>query len=86
MGIHWALPMIQSLLPDDIKPKLAKEAYVDPSLDWEKSPCDRMRIYNGVTGDIMKDLPIKGKIVRVSRRRLRTFLTQGIDIQACQTS
>lgn len=81
MAVHWALPFLESLLPDSLRPRLEKEAYVDPSLDWEQSPCDRMRMINGVSGEIMKDVTIKGKIVRVSRRRLRTFLAEGINVE-----
>jgi len=38
-------------------------------------------MYNGLTGEIMKDIPIKGQIVRVSRRKLRMFLTEGVDVK-----
>ena len=80
MGLHWALPLLKSLLPDQLASRIS-EAYVDSSLDWTQSPLDRMRMYNGLTGDIMKDIPIKGQIVRVSRRKLRTFLTGGTDVK-----
>lgn len=80
MGIHWALPLLESLLPDELASRL-NEAYVDPSLDWSQSPCDHMRMYSGLTGEIMKDVPIKGKIVRVSRRKLRAFLARDVDIK-----
>ncbi|THV68741.1 FAD/NAD(P)-binding domain-containing protein [Aureobasidium pullulans] len=80
MGLHWALPLLKSLLPDQLASRIS-EAYVDSFLDWTQSPLDRMRMYNGLTGDIMKDIPIKGQIVRVSRRKLRTFLTEGTDVK-----
>lgn len=81
MALHWGLPLLESLLPDRMRPELAKEAYVDPALDWGQSPCNLMRMYNGVTGEIIKDFPVDGKLVRVSRRKLRTFLAQEIDIE-----
>ncbi|KAI5238298.1 FAD/NAD(P)-binding domain-containing protein [Aureobasidium subglaciale] len=80
MGLHWALPLLESLLPADLIPRL-HETYVDPSLDWSQPPLDRMRMYNGLTGEIMKDILIKGKIVRVSRRKLRIFVAEGIDVK-----
>lgn len=81
MGIHWGLPLMESLLPDNLRPRLAKEAYVDPSLDWDAPPCDCMRMIDGTTGKIMKDVPIDPRIVRVSRRKLRAFLAQEIDVE-----
>lgn len=80
MGLHWALPLLESLLPPNLAPRIC-EAYVDSSLDWSQPPLDRMRMYNGLTGEIMKDIPIKGQIVRVSRRKLRMFLTEGVDVK-----
>ncbi|KAL1296774.1 hypothetical protein AAFC00_000237 [Neodothiora populina] len=81
MGIHWGLPLMESLLPDKMRASLARETYTDPNLDWEKSPCNHMRMFNGLTGETIKDVPVQGKIVRVSRRKLRAFLSQGIDVQ-----
>lgn len=81
MAVHWGLPLLEALLPVEMRPNLAEEAYVDPTLDWEQSPCNLMRMYNGVTGEIIKDFPVDGKLVRVSRRRLRTFLAQEINIE-----
>lgn len=82
MGLHWALSLLTSLLPAELAEKI-HETYVDPSLDWSQPPLDRMRMYNGLTGEIMKDIAVKGKIVRVSRRKLREFLAQGVDVKVC---
>lgn len=80
MGLHWSLPLLESLLPDNLSSRI-HEAYVDPSLDWEQSPLNCMRMYNGLTGEIMKEFPVKGKIVRVSRRKLRALVAEGIDVK-----
>ncbi|KAH0272552.1 FAD/NAD(P)-binding domain-containing protein, partial [Aureobasidium melanogenum] len=80
MGLHWSLPFLQSLLPDELFSRI-HEAYVDPSLDWEQPPLNFMRMYNGLTGEIMKEFPVKGKIVRVSRRKLRALVAEGIDVK-----
>ncbi|KAH0362404.1 FAD/NAD(P)-binding domain-containing protein, partial [Aureobasidium melanogenum] len=60
---------------------LIQETFVDPSLDWEQPPLNCMRMYNGLTGEIMKEFPVKGKIVRVSRRKLRALVAEGIDVK-----
>jgi hypothetical protein len=82
MGVHWSLPQLQSLLPNDLAARL-KEAQNDPYLEYP--PQDILPIYNGLTGDIMKAVPIP-KTVRFSRRKLRAFCTEGLDIQVEFTS
>lgn len=83
LALHWGLPLIKSLLPDDMAARLVKETYVDPNLDWDSSPCDRMRMYNGLTGAMMKEVTVEGQIGRISRKKLINFLALGIDIQVC---
>lgn len=84
MGLHWSLPFLQSLLPDELFSRI-HEAYVDPSLDWEQPPLNFMRMYNGLTGEVMKEFPVKGKIVRVSRRKLRALVAEGVDVKVMLT-
>ncbi|KAI9796417.1 MAG: hypothetical protein M1833_006189 [Piccolia ochrophora] len=82
MAIHWSLPLLESLLPDDLIPRL-KEPQNDPFFDHKAD--DVMRIYNGETGDVLKEMPI-GKSIRVSRRKLRAFCSQGIDVELSDLS
>ena len=77
MGIHWSLPLLESLLPEDLTARL-KEAYNDPFVETPLQ--DEIPIYNGLTGKIMKALPIP-RTIRVSRRKMRAFCSQGIDVQ-----
>ncbi|CAD0095884.1 unnamed protein product, partial [Aureobasidium vineae] len=80
MGLHWSLPLLESLLPDELSSRI-QETFVDPSLDWSQPPLDCMRMYNGMTGEIMKDVPIKGKIVRVLRKKLRALVAEDIAVK-----
>ncbi|KAH0543396.1 hypothetical protein FGG08_002254 [Glutinoglossum americanum] len=41
---------------------------------------DVLQIYNGKTGEHIKDMPLP-KVVRVSRRKMREFCAQGIDVR-----
>lgn len=82
MGIHWSLPLLETLLPDDLLARL-NEAQNDPSL--EVVPHDEIPIINGLTGNVMKALPIPRNI-RVSRRKMRAFCTQGLDVQVGRVS
>jgi hypothetical protein len=81
MGIHWSLPQLEALLPPDLGARL-KETQNDPFLDAQEQ--DEMRIYNGLDGTILKALPIP-RTIRVSRRKLRSFCSQGIDVKACES-
>jgi hypothetical protein len=80
MGIHWSLPQLEALLPPDLRVRL-KEAQNDPFLDAPEK--DDMKIFNGLDGTILKALPIP-RTIRVSRRKMRTFCSQNIDVKACQ--
>jgi hypothetical protein len=79
MGIHWSLPQLEALLPLDLRIRL-KEAQNDSFLDAPDH--DDMIIYNGLDGTILKALPIP-RTIRVSRRKMRAFCSQGIDVKAC---
>ena len=83
MGLHWSLPQLESLLPPELWARL-NEAQNDPFAEAQDG--DPMRVYNGLTGGVLMDVPIQGKIIRVSRRKFRAFLTQGLNIQASDTS
>ncbi|PMD29379.1 FAD/NAD(P)-binding domain-containing protein [Hyaloscypha variabilis F] len=80
MGIHWSLPQLEALLPPHLRVRL-KEAQNDPFLDAPEK--DDMKIYNGLDGTILKALPIP-RTIRVSRRKMRAFCSQEIDVKACQ--
>jgi hypothetical protein len=77
MGVHWALPQLETLLPPELKTRL-KEAQNDPFFDPPER--DVFKIYNGVDGTVLKALPIH-KTQRFSRRKLRAFCSQGIEVQ-----
>jgi hypothetical protein len=79
MGIHWALPQLEALLPPDLAVRL-KEAQNDPF--WEAPEKDTFKIYNGLDGEVLKALPLP-RTIRVSRRKMRAFCSQGIDVKVC---
>ena len=81
MGIHWALPLLENLLPADLAARL-KEAQNDPFMVHPDK--DTLPIYNGQTGEIMKALPVP-RTIRVSRRKMRAFCSQGIEVQVRAT-
>ena len=81
MIIHWSLPLLQKLLPEHLSHRIKQDASVDPSLDYDAYPNNVVRIYDGRTGQVLKELPNESRSVRVSRRKLRRLCSEGIDVQ-----
>ncbi|KAI9753800.1 MAG: hypothetical protein M1835_000954 [Candelina submexicana] len=77
MAIHWSLPQLEALLPDHLVSRL-DEAKNDPYYTTKEE--DVMPIVNGETGELMRNIPIP-RAIRVSRRKLRAFCSQEIDVE-----
>jgi 2-polyprenyl-6-methoxyphenol hydroxylase-like FAD-dependent oxidoreductase len=81
MGVHWALPLLQSLLPDDI---WARTNTTQPDPNSVTKPSDTFSLYNGRTGEVLKTLP-SGGMRRFSRGKLRALISEGIDVEYGKT-
>ncbi|CAK3928811.1 FAD NAD(P)-binding domain-containing [Lecanosticta acicola] len=81
MGVHWGFPLMEKLLPDEIAARLISEASVDKTLDYVTPPQNGSRIYDGVSGEVLKELVAEGRLVRVSRRKLRGLISEGIEVK-----
>jgi hypothetical protein len=81
MGVHWALPMLQSFLPSDLW-LLTNSAQPNPEFVSRSS--DKFNPYNGATGEVLKPLPMGG-MRRFSRGKLRRLITEGIEVQYGKT-
>src|SRR5436305_13926663 len=79
MSIHWSRPLLDQLLPDNLVARL-REPQNDPSFDSTLTNGFDVAFYNGKTGEHLKDQPMANAI-RVSRRKMRAFCAQGIDIE-----
>lgn len=89
MMVHWGLPLLEELLPSDPVSRL-REAYVDSSIDFGQYPNNCGRVFNGVTGELIKEVHIPGRMMKVSRRKLRALCSEGVGVevefgQACRT-
>ncbi|KAL8763881.1 MAG: hypothetical protein Q9194_007236, partial [Teloschistes cf. exilis] len=76
MGLHWAAPALQSLIPDRLFDRL-QSCQVDPhtpTLDVEK-----LRFLNGQTGEIIGVVEIS-KFHRLRRSKIRALLLEGLDV------
>jgi 2-polyprenyl-6-methoxyphenol hydroxylase-like FAD-dependent oxidoreductase len=79
MTIHWSKPLLEKLLPTDLWDRL-HEAQADPSFDARDAAEYSIPFYDLKTGKHLKSAPVPNAI-RVSRRKMRAFCAQGIDIQ-----
>ncbi|KAE9368129.1 FAD/NAD(P)-binding domain-containing protein [Stipitochalara longipes BDJ] len=80
MGLHWALPQLQSLLPD-IR---LRTNTTQPDPDFVAKDTDTFSLYNGETGEPLKLLTIGG-MRRFSRTKLRVLISEGIEVRYGKT-
>jgi hypothetical protein len=57
MGVRWALPLLQALLPDDI---WLQTNTTQPDPEFVAKAKDTFGLYNGETGELLKKLPTGG--------------------------
>lgn len=72
MLLHWGEEYLRKVLPDDLASRL-RDITVDTHYDWK--PNERFPHLDADTGEIVRyvEMPV---ITRVSRKRLRRFLSQ----------
>lgn len=81
LTLHWSLPALRSLLPDELVKRLP-EAYVDRAA-VEKGQVSTFPFFDLSTGELKASTPPapeSGRI-RVNRDRFRRLLATDIDIQ-----
>ncbi|KAK3353976.1 putative monooxygenase [Lasiosphaeria hispida] len=77
MIIHWALPTLRKMLPDEILNDLPS-AYADPTYPYDQEK-ETIPFFNGLTGDLQFE--VSAPFRRMSRTRLRKACTKGLDIR-----
>ncbi|KAH8886316.1 putative monooxygenase [Thozetella sp. PMI_491] len=75
--IHWAMPLLQEMLPDDVLAKMP-EAICNPHLEFTLE-VETLPIFNGATGEVLFRSPTPGAR-RVTRQKMRRVLAHGLDI------
>lgn len=83
MALHWALPLLEEILPPHLLFRL-REAYVDSRLDFNEYPNNCTRIFDGTNGQLLLEMPLPDRNVRVTRRKLRSLCSEGLDIKVRQ--
>ena len=77
MSIQWGLPLLKDCLTDEMFDRIHTAAN-DPY--FEPPDPGILPTWNGKTGELTKNVPML-RMYRVSRRKLRTFCSEGIDTQ-----
>jgi len=77
MGLHWAWPSFQSLVPEAIFNRI-QTAQVDPSMPVKS--IERLPMLNGATGELLTAIPVD-RFYRLRRSKIRTLLMEGHDVQ-----
>lgn len=76
--LHWGQDYIRQCLPDDIWERRT-EMWVDPFHDYENSSASFL--WDAKTGAELTQLPARVGTVRVSSRKVRVLLSQGLKIE-----
>jgi hypothetical protein len=78
IAIHWSVPMLEKLLPATLYARLP-EVLTDPCHP-NKKISEVVSIYNGQTGELLKDMGMPG-MIRIDRNRMRKLCGTDILIQ-----
>lgn len=83
LTLHWSLPALRVLLPDNLVRRLP-EAYVDRAAVDEGRP-STFPFFDLSSGELKAKTPPapESQRIRVSRDRLRRLLATALDIEAC---
>ncbi|KAL2017778.1 hypothetical protein VTK56DRAFT_1696 [Thermocarpiscus australiensis] len=81
LTLHWSLPALRSLLPEDLVQRLP-ETYVDRAAVKEGRP-STFPFYDLSTGELKASTPAaaESQRIRVTREKFRRLLATGLDIQ-----
>ena len=77
MGLHWAWPSFQSLVPEAIFDRI-QTTQVDPSMPVKS--IERLLLLNGATGELLTATPVD-RFYRLRRSKTRALLMEGLDVQ-----
>ncbi|KAL8687511.1 MAG: hypothetical protein Q9218_006337 [Villophora microphyllina] len=77
MGLHWAAPALQSLIPNHLFSRL-QTCQVDPHTPTKD--VEKLRFLNGQTGEVISVVEIP-KFYRLRRSKIRALLLEGLDVR-----
>lgn len=78
LTLHWALPTLRALLPQDVVERFP-ETFVNKEAS-ARGDVGSFQFFNLKSGKALYSVPAEERI-RVNRGRLRELLTSGVDVQ-----
>lgn len=75
MLLHWGAEYLAKLLPEHLVPRMT-EFRCNPFLDEAAIAGQKVPFVNALTGKTLAEIPMGG-VNRISRMKLRRFLTDG---------
>lgn len=79
MLLHWGAEHLKKLLPPHLVPDLMRAIRCDPNINENAAGTGKVPFVNALTGEVVAEIPMQG-VNRVSRMKLRRFLTVGQDL------
>ncbi|KAL8714642.1 MAG: hypothetical protein Q9220_001591 [cf. Caloplaca sp. 1 TL-2023] len=76
MGLHWAIPALEALMPDDFISRI-QYTQVDPNVPT--SDADQLPFINGQTGERIGEIK-SSKFYRLRRDKIRRLLMEGLKV------
>lgn len=76
MGLHWVVPALQSLMPDELLGRI-QSTQTDPNAPTKDA--DRLPFVNGQTGELLNEIK-SDKFYRLRRDKIRALLLEGLDV------
>ena len=77
MGMHWAVPSLQSIIPEDIFARI-QSTLTDPNTPVPLN--DTLRFFNGQNGELINEISSL-PVYRLRRSKIRALLMEGLDVR-----
>lgn len=77
MGMHWAIPILQSIIPEDLFARI-QSAFTDPNTPAPET--DTLRFFHGQTGEMINEIS-SSPVYRLRRSKIRSLLMEGLDVR-----
>lgn len=77
MGMHWAVPSLQSIIPEDIFARI-QSTLTDPNIPVPSN--DTLRFFNGQNGELINEISSL-PVYRLRRSKIRALLMEGLDVR-----
>lgn len=75
--MHWAVPILQSIIPEDLFVRI-QSTFTDPNTP--PPSIDGLKIFHGKNGEMVNEIP-SPPVYRLRRSKIRALLMEGLDVR-----